>query len=416
MAKRKANIIKRFWKRLGPGLITGASDDDPSGIATYSQAGAAHGTQLLWTAVATYPFMVVMQEMCARIGMVTGRGLMGVIRQHYPRWVVALVLLASLPSILLNIGANIAGMGEVGALLVPQVPAPVFSTLFTALLLYTSVVWSYRRIATVMKWLCLILMCYVVIPFITKTDWSSALLDTFRPTWRTDPAFLLAVVGILGTTISPYLFFWQASMEVEERNQRGLVVDRKVIDAMETDVRTGMLFSNLVFYFIVLTCGMVLHKAGVQGIQTVDQAAEALRPLAGDQAHLLFAIGVIGTGFLAVPVLGGALSYMMAEVFDWPEGLDKKFHEAPGFYGTLILSLLVGLGIHLSGISPFKALLWTAVLYGITAPLLIAIILRICNDRRIMGEHVNGRWRNFWGGLTLLSMTAAAVALLIVGL
>lgn len=415
MVKHRSNIIKRFWKRLGPGLVTGASDDDPSGIATYSQAGAVHGTQLLWTAVVTYPLMVAVQEMCARIGMVTGRGLMGVIREHYPQWLVRLVLLASLPPILLNIGANIAGMGAVGNLLVPQVPAWGFSILFTALLLYTTVVWSYRRIATVMKWLCLILFCYVVIPFITDTDWTAALIDTFRPTLSTDAGFLLAVVGILGTTISPYLFFWQASMEVEERNQRGLVVDRKVIGAMETDVRSGMLFSNLVFYFIVLTCGMVLHKAGISGISTVAEAAEALRPLAGDGAHLLFAIGVIGTGFLAIPVLGGALSYMMAEVFDWPEGLDKKFHEAPGFYGTLILSLIVGLAIHLSDVAPFQALLWTAVLYGLTAPVLIAIILRICNDRRILGTYVNTSWQNFWGALTLLCMTVAAVALLVVG-
>jgi len=416
MVKRRSNIIKRFWKRLGPGLVTGASDDDPSGIATYSQAGAVHGTQLLWTAVVTYPLMVAVQEMCARIGIVTGRGLMGVIREHYPQWLVRLVLLASLPPILLNIGANIAGMGAVGNLLVPRVPAWGFSILFTALLLYATVVWTYRRIATVMKWLCLILFCYVIIPFITNTDWTAALIDTFRPTLSTDAAFLLAVVGILGTTISPYLFFWQASMEVEERNQRGLVVDRKVIGAMETDVRSGMLFSNLVFYFIVLTCGMVLHKAGVTGISTVAEAAEALRPLAGDSAHLLFAVGVIGTGFLAIPVLGGALSYMMAEMFDWPEGLDKKFHEAPGFYGTLVLSLIVGLGIHLSDVAPFQALLWTAVLYGLTAPVLIAIILRICNDRRIMGDYVNGPWQNFWGGLTLLCMTAAAIALLVVGL
>jgi len=276
-------------------------------------------------------------------------------------------------------------------------------------------VWSYRRIAKVMKWLCITLFCYVLIPLMIDTDWWVALSNTFIPTLSSDKAFLMALVGILGTTISPYLFFWQASMEVEERLQRGLVVDRKLIGEMETDVRSGMLLSNVVFYFIVLTCGTVLHGAGITSIATVEQAAEALRPLLGSMAHVLFAAGVIGTGFLAIPVLGGALSYMMAEVFDWPEGLDKKFNEAPGFYITLILALLIGLFILFSGITPFQALLWTAVLYGVTAPVLIALILRICNDGRIMGEFTNGRKQNIIAGITLVVMIAAAVALLFFG-
>ncbi|MBL7982319.1 MAG: Nramp family divalent metal transporter [Flavobacteriales bacterium] len=415
MRSKSRNPLTRIWRKLGPGLVTGASDDDPSGIATYSQAGAAFGTQLLWTPLLTYPLMVAVQEMCARIGMVTGHGLMGVIRQHYSPWVVRLVLIVSLPSILLNIGANIAGMGAVGAMLVPSVPPFLFSIAFTALLLYATVVWSYRRIAKVMKWLCLILFCYVLIPLMIDTDWWVALRNTFIPTLSSDKAFLMALVGILGTTISPYLFFWQASMEVEERLQRGLVVDRKVIGDMETDVRSGMLLSNVVFYFIVLTCGTVLHGVGMTSIETVDQAAEALRPLVGNMAHALFAFGVIGTGFLAIPVLGGALSYMMAEVFDWPEGLDKKFHEAPGFYITLIVALVIGLFILFSGITPFQALLWTAVLYGVTAPVLIALILRICNDRRIMGDYTNSRRQNIVAVITLVVMTAAAMALLLFG-
>jgi NRAMP (natural resistance-associated macrophage protein)-like metal ion transporter len=415
MRSKPSNPIARLWRKLGPGLVTGASDDDPSGIATYSQAGAAFGTQLLWTPLLTYPMMVAVQEMCARIGMVTGQGLMGVIKKHYSPWVVRLVLLVSLPSILLNIGANIAGMGAVGTMLIPSVPPFLFSIVFTALLLYATVVWSYRRIAKVMKWLCITLFCYVLIPLMIDTDWWVALHDTFIPTLSSDKAFLMALVGILGTTISPYLFFWQASMEVEERLQRGLVVDRKLIGEMETDVRSGMLLSNVVFYFIVLTCGTVLHGAGITSIATVEQAAEALRPLLGSMAHVLFAAGVIGTGFLAIPVLGGALSYMMAEVFDWPEGLDKKFNEAPGFYITLILALLIGLFILFSGITPFQALLWTAVLYGVTAPVLIALILRICNDGRIMGEFTNGRKQNIIAGITLVVMIAAAVALLFFG-
>jgi Mn2+/Fe2+ NRAMP family transporter len=393
MRSKHRNPISRIWRKLGPGLVTGASDDDPSGIATYSQAGAAFGTQLLWTPLLTYPMMVAVQEMCARIGMVTGQGLMGVIKKHYSPWVVRLVLLVSLPSILLNIGANIAGMGAVGTMLIPSVPPFLFSIVFTALLLYATVVWSYRRIAKVMKWLCITLFCYVLIPLMIDTDWWVALSNTFIPTLSSD----------------------KASMEVEERLQRGLVVDRKLIGEMETDVRSGMLLSNVVFYFIVLTCGTVLHGAGITSIATVEQAAEALRPLLGSMAHVLFAAGVIGTGFLAIPVLGGALSYMMAEVFDWPEGLDKKFNEAPGFYITLILALLIGLFILFSGITPFQALLWTAVLYGVTAPVLIALILRICNDGRIMGEFTNGRKQNIIAGITLVVMIAAAVALLFFG-
>jgi NRAMP (natural resistance-associated macrophage protein)-like metal ion transporter len=404
--------IKRSWKLLGPGLITGASDDDPSGIATYTQAGARFGPQLLWTAVVTYPLMVAIQGMCARIGIVTGQGLMGTIKRHYPKPLMYVVLCISFPSIVLNIGADIAGMGAVGNLLFPRVPAALFSIAFTGILLYAIIVWSYARIAKVLKWLCIVLFSYILIPFLIDTDWPAVLRSTVLPTFTNDAAYFMALVGILGTTISPYLFFWQASMEVEEQLERRLVVDKKLIHNVQLDVRSGMLYTNIVFYFIILAAGTVLFNAGVRDIDTVEEAARALKPLAGDMAYALFALGVIGTGFLAIPVLGGALSYMMAEAFDWPEGLNKKFHQARGFYITLVVSLLIGLGINFIGISPIKALIWTAVLYGLTAPVLIAVILRVCNNRRIMGRFVNDRWTNMAGILTLLIMTAAAIALL----
>ncbi|MBL7962205.1 MAG: divalent metal cation transporter [Flavobacteriales bacterium] len=408
----RGNRFQRFWRKLGPGLITGASDDDPSGIATYSQAGAAFGTGQLWTLVLTYPLMVSVQEMCARIGLVTGKGLMGVITDHYPRWLVRLVLWVAAPAIVLNIGANIAAMGAVGNLLVPGVPDYMFSAVFTVLLLYATILWSYRRIARVLKWLCLALFAYLFIPFLTGTDWSTALKRTFIPVLRDEPAYWMMLVAVLGTTISPYLFFWQANMEVEERQRRGvLVVDRRMLGAMRIDVRTGMFMSNVVAWAIMLACGTVLFNAGLHDIATVKDAAEALRPLAGDMAHLLFALGVLGTGFLALPVLAGALSYMMAEAYDWPEGLDKRFNEAPAFYATLIVALLMGLFIDLAPISPVQALIWTAVLYGFTAPVLIGIILFICNDRRVMGEHVNSRRQNALGVVTLLLMSAAAIGL-----
>lgn len=411
----RAHFVRRMgrtWKALGPGLITGASDDDPSGIATYTQAGARFGPQLLWTAVVTYPLMVAIQGMCARIGIVTGEGLMGAIKRHHPRPVMVLVLCISFPSIVLNIGADIAGMGAVGNLLFPEVPAGMFSFMFTAILLYTTIIWSYARIARVLKWLCIVLFSYILIPFLIDTDWPSVLRNTLLPSFTNDGEYFLALVGILGTTISPYLFFWQASMEVEERNEWQLVVDKRLMRRMELDVRGGMLFTNLVFFFIILAAGTVLHQAGVHDITTVEEAARALKPLAGDMAYALFAVGVIGTGFLAIPVLGGALSYMMAEAFDWPQGLNKKFHQARGFYITLVVSLLIGLGINFIGISPIQALIWTAVLYGITAPVLIAVILRICNDREIMGAYVNDRWTNVLGIITLLVMSAAAMTLL----
>lgn len=410
----KDNSVRRFWRKLGPGLITGASDDDPSGIATYSQAGAAFGPRLLWALVLTFPMMVAVQEMCARIGLVTGKGLMGVIADHYPRWLVRLVLWVAAPAIVLNIGANIAAMGAVGNMVFPEVPDFMFSVLFTGILLYATILWSYRRIARVMKWLCLVLFAYVLIPFLASTDWLSAIRSTVIPTFEAGSGYRMMLVAVLGTTISPYLFFWQASMEVEERHRRGiLVVDKPMLGAMRIDVRTGMLFSNVVAWAIMLTCGTVLFNAGVNEITTVEEAAIALRPLAGDAAHLLFALGVVGTGFLAIPVLGGALSYMMAEAYDWPQGLDKRFSEAPAFYATLGVSLVVGMAIDFLPISAIQGLLWTAVLYGLTAPLLIAVILFICNDRRVMGDHVNGRGQNIWGVITLLVMSAAALLLVI---
>jgi len=408
-----SNKIQRFLKKLGPGLITGASDDDPSGIATYTQAGARFGPKLLWTAVITYPLMVAVQEMCARIGLVTGAGLMGTIRRYYPRPVVLLILVLSFPAIVLNIGADIASMGAVANLLVPSVPPFLFSVGFSVLLTVLLVFWNYRKIATVLKWLCIVLFSYVFIPFLTKTDWLEALHSTLIPDIEFNRDYFLALVGILGTTISPYLFFWQASMEVEEQQQRHLVVDKRIISNMETDVRVGLVLTNVVFFFIILSSGTVLFHAGVNNITTVEQAAQALRPLAGDMAYALFACGIIGTGLLAIPVLAGSLSYMLAETFGWKEGLDRKFHDAKGFYATLIVSIGLGLAIDYFNISPIKALLWTAVLYGVTAPVLIGVILHICNNRSIMGDHVNGFWPNMLGALALILMAAAAVALVV---
>lgn len=416
--RKEKSRLSRFLNKLGPGLITGASDDDPSGIATYSQAGAQYGFGTLWTALITFPLMAAIQEMCARIGMATSQGLTSVLKQHYPRWVLYTMLLFSFPAIVMNIGADIAGMGAVANLIVPDVKAEYFSIAFTILLLACIIYFPYRRIASILKYLAMVLLVYLVVPFITKTDWASVIKHTLIPHISFDKDFLGVLVAILGTTISPYLFFWQATMEVEELKelQKGheqvMVPSRRMFRSMKTDVNMGMLFSNIVMFFIILTSGSVLASGGIHKIDTVEQAASALKPLAGDMAYYLFAIGVIGTGLLAIPVLSGSLSYIFSETFGLEMGLDKKFHEAKGFYLIIAISLVAGLLMNSAGISPIKALLYSAILYGLTAPVIIAIILHICNNKSIMGVHVNSKRSNILGGITLLLMTAAALALL----
>ena len=404
--------LTQFWKILGPGLITGASDDDPSGIATYSQAGAAYGLSTLWTALITFPLMSSIKEMCARIGLVTSSGLAGTLRDNYSKPVLYLMLLFSFPAIVMNIGADIAGMGAVGTLLFPSVPSAYFSLGFTILLLVLIVYLPYQKIAAILKYLCITLLVYLVIPFLIKQDLIAILKSTFIPTIKFDKNFLGILVAILGTTISPYLFFWQATMEVEQQKKKHLVVNKRIISVMKQDVDFGMLFSNVVMFFIILTTGTVLFNGGIHQIDTVEQAAQALKPLAGNSAYILFAIGVIGTGLLAIPVLSGSLSYIFTETFGWKNGLDKKFHEAKMFYVIIVISLILGLLMNHMGISPIKALIYSAILYGMTAPVLIAIILHISNNKKIMGKFTNGKVSNILGSAALVLMTVAAVALI----
>ncbi len=412
--KKKSNKFIRFWKLLGPGLITGASDDDPSGIATYSQAGAAYGLSTLWTAFITFPLMASIQEMCARIGLVTSQGLAGTLKSHYPKPVLYLMVLFSFPAIVMNIGADIQGMGAVGNLLFPSIAATYFSVFFTILLLILLIYLPYQKIAAVLKYLCIVLLVYLVVPFLYKQDWLIVLKATFIPTIQFNKNFISILVAILGTTISPYLFFWQATMEVEKvkHAKKHLVINKKVMQEMKQDVDFGMVFSNIVMFFIILTAGTILFNGNIHQIDTVEQAAQALKPLAGNSAYLLFAIGVIGTGLLAIPVLSGSISYIITETFGWEQGLDKKFHEAKAFYIIIAISLILGLSLNYIGISPIKALIYSAILYGLTAPVLIAIILHISNNKIVMGEYTNGKVSNILGFVTLLLMTAAAVILI----
>ena len=411
---KKSNALIKFWKILGPGLITGASDDDPSGIATYSQAGAAFGLSTLWTSIVAFPLMASIQQMCAKIGLVTSQGLTGALKSNYPRPLLYVMLLFSFPAIVMNIGADIAGMGAVGNLLFPKIDAIYFSVFFTLMLLILIIYLPYQRIAAILKYLCIVLLVYLIVPFLFKQNWMDVAENTFIPTIHLNKEFISVLVGILGTTISPYLFFWQASMEVEEmkHKKKHLMVNKKIIHNMQQDVDFGMSFSGVVMFFIILTTGTVLYKAGIHQIDTVEQAAAALKPLAGNFAYLLFAIGVIGTGLLAIPVLSGSLSYIITETFGWEQGLDKKFHEAKAFYIVMAISLILGLSINYIGISPVKALIYTAILYGLTAPVLIAIILHISNNKKVMGEFTNSKKTNILGFASLVIMTAAAVTLI----
>ncbi|MGZ4053282.1 MAG: NRAMP family divalent metal transporter [Bacteroidia bacterium] len=412
--KKFAAKIKEILSKLGPGLITGASDDDPSGIATYSQAGAQFGLSTLWTALLTFPLMAAIQGMCARIGLVTSQGLTVTLRQNYSKTILYTMLLFSFPAITLNIGADIQGMGAVAHMIFPAVPVFVFCISFTGILMYVIIQYPYQKIAMILKWLCLSLLLYIIVPFMVKQDWAAVAKNTFIPTIKFNKEFLSIIVALLGTTISPYLFFWQATMEAEgaAHNDQKIIVDKKVLGDMKTDINTGMFLSNVVMFFIILTAGSILYSAGIRKIDTVDQAAKALEPLAGKLTYLIFALGVLGTGLLAIPVLAGSQSYMLAETFGWEAGLDKKFPQAKAFYISIIISLLVGLSLNFLGISPIQALLYTAILYGLTAPVLIIIILHIGNNKKIMGENTNSRLSNILGFITLLLMTAAAVGLI----
>lgn len=406
--------ILRYWKIIGPGLVTGASDDDPSGIATYSQAGAAFGLSTLWTSIVAFPLMAAIQKMCARIGLVTNQGLTGALKLHYPRPILYIMLIFSFPAIVMNIGADIAGMGAVGNLLFPSIDAMFFIVFFTILLLGLIIYLPYTQIASILKYLCIVILVYFIVPFLYKQDLVEIVKSTFIPTIKLDKDFIAIIVGILGTTISPYLFFWQASVEVEEmkHQKHHVIVNKKIIHEMNQDVDFGMTVSGFVMYFIILTTGTVLFQGGIHQIDTVEQAAMALKPLAGNLAYLLFAVGVIGTGLIAIPVLSGSLSYIFTETFGWEQGLDKKFHQAKGFYTIIAISLLLGLSLNYVGISPMKALIYTAVLYGLTAPVLIAIILHISNNKQIMGENVNDLKANIMGFAALIIMTLAAGTLI----
>lgn len=403
--------FKEFLRKLGPGLITGCSDDDPSGIATYTQAGAKFGLAALWTAFVTYPLMYGIQEMCGRIGIVTNLGLAGVIKKYYSKFFLYFLLVLIFPAITFNIAADLVAMGAVSHLIFPPIPAFAYSCFFTLALVGLLFFFDYQKLALVLKWLCISLLFYIIVPFLVKQNWPEVLKATFIPHIIWSKEFAAILVAILGTTISPYLFFWEMNMLVEERSHKKNQSDMEEIRDMKTDVNIGMLFSNIVMYFVILAAGSVLFPAGLTQIETVKEAAEALEPLAGEFAYMLFALGVIGTGLLAIPVLAGCLGYMCAEVFEWKSGLDKKPMQAKGFYAIMFAATGVALLANLLGLNPIQSLIYSAILYGLIAPFAIAIIIHIANSKKIMGNFVNQWPSNALGIITLILMTGAVLAL-----
>ena len=410
------NPLVRYFRILGPGLITGASDDDPSGIATYAVAGAALGLGMLWTAPATLPLMAAVQLICARIGLVTGRGLAGAIRGRYPRPFLYAACLLLLVANVFNIAADLAGMADASQMLT-GVPSLLSIPVFGAIILLATVYLSYPRFARYLKWLTAVLLAYVLAAFLARPDWRHVALATVTPRLAWDSTYITTLVGVLGTTISPYLFFWQASHEVEQEKAQGrqTLAQRRGATAHELtdarlDVVTGMFFSNVAMFFIMLATAVTLHPAGQTEIETARQAAEALRPLAGDLAYVLFALGLIGTGLLAIPVLAGSASFAVAEVFGWRAGLDLTPRRGRRFYLVFAGAVTAGMLLDLVGTNPIRMLFVCAVLNGLLAPPLLFLVMLVSRNRAIMGEHANGPWLNGLGWTATAVMSLAALA------
>ncbi len=415
----RTNVKKAgdYWKTLGPGLTTGASDDDPSGIATYSQAGAQYGFQFLWLSLLTFPLSAMVQEMCARIGLTTGRGLAGNIRMHFPRWVLYLVTALLFFANTLNIGANLGAMAQATQLLIPQLGFGVLIFAFAILCLVLEIFMNYKDYAKYLKWLAMVLLSYVASALLVNLNWVDVVRGTLIPTMQFSRDQIFLVTAILGTTISPYLFFWQTSQEVEEEILAGrttLLARRNTTDKeiknMRGDVWSGILLSNVVMFFIIAACAATLHTNGIFDIQTAADAANALRPLAGNNAYLLFTLGIIGAGLLGIPVLAGSASYALSETFGWKQGLYRKWKQAHAFYGVIIVSTLLGVIMNFFGLDPIKTLIYTAVVNGLVAPVVLVLIVLLSSNKKLMGERVNGWWTKEIGWLIAGMMAAAGVA------
>jgi len=413
-------LLKKILKKFGPGFITGASDDDPSGIGTYSQTGAIFGYRQLWLTPFSYPFMVAIQEMCGRIGMVTGKGLSAILKKYYPRWILYVAVTLLFVANTINIAADLGAMAA-AAQMILGLSFTFWIIFISVFIIILEVFVSYHAYSKVLKFLCFSLFAYFITAFVVHQDWGLILKSTFIPDIQFTKASYLNIVAFLGTTISPYLFFWQTSEEVEEEivNQNYNINDveppkvtRADLKTMREDTAIGMAFSQVTTFMIVITTAATLHMNGILDIETAPQAAQALRPFAGDLAYLLFAIGIIGTGLLGVPILAGSSAYAVSETVGWKQGLGKKLREAPSFYSVIAFSTIIGLMMNFIGINPMKALYYAAAVNGIIAPPLMLIILFIGINKKIMGEHVNGKFSIDFNIFGALLMGIAGVLLL----
>jgi len=412
--------IRSLLRSLGPGIITGAADDDPSGIATYSVAGAQLGTKLLWTALLTWPLMAAVQMMCARIGKVTGQGLAGNLSKRFPRWLLLALVIALLGANTINIAADLAGMADAASMLC-RINSRWFVVAFALLISWATVKLEYRQIANVLKWMVLVLFAYPITAFVVGANWGQVLHDTLVPSMPHTRDEWATLVAILGTTISPYLFFWQASEEVEEEKLSGqsTLALRKgatteELDLRNIDVGVGAFFSNMVMFFIILTTALTLNRHGITHIETSRQAAEALRPFAGNFAAVLFTLGIIGVGFLAIPTLAGSAAYAFAETLGWRQGLNKKLKQARWFYALILTSTGVGVALDFVGVNPVKALYWTAVVNGLLAPFLLVGILVVASDKKLMQGQPSSHLGLAFVAIAAVAMFVAGVAMFLV--
>ena len=416
--KKPFKAAEEYLQTLGPGLTTGAADDDPSGIATYSQTGAQYGFQLLWLSLFTFPFMALVQEMCARIGMVTGKGLAANIRTHFPRKILYFITGLLFVANTLNIAADLGAMAASMRLIFPGIGILVYAGFFGIIILLLQIFTTYARYAKVLKYTALALLSYVFTAFAVHLNWGDAIAHTVIPSITFSKGQIFLICAILGTTISPYLFFWQTSQEVEEEILKGEVtikqrqqgVTEQGLKSAKTDVWSGMFVSNLVMFFIIAACAATLHAHGITDIATADQAAAAIRPFGGELTYFFFAIGIIGTGMLAVPVLAGSTAYAISESFGWKQGLYRKLKEAYAFYGVIIVSMILGFILNLIHIDPIKGLIYSAVANGLIAPVILFFIVKISSNHVVMGAHTNRKFTTIAGWLIMGLMTIAGIA------
>jgi len=425
--------IKNFWHRLGPGLITGAADDDPSGIVTYSFAGAKFGLGALWTVLGTLPFMIIVQRMAGRIGLVSGKGLAGNMKRFYPKWIIISVALIILTTNIINIGADISAMSVAFNTVVPATSPILFSVIISTSVVLALIFFSYRRIASYLKWVAMIMLSYVLASFLIQQNWFEVIKSAIIPQITLNRDYILMVAAVFGTTISPYLFFWQASEVAEEEKMhqdpgidqatmipnteahgthRSTKIIKNEIGSMYKDVRYGMFFSNLIMFFIITLTSATLFKNGITDIQTVEQVASALHPLAGQYTNLLFMLGLLASGILAIPVLAGSAAYALTELFGWKYGFNNKFKGAKQFYLIIIISTALGILIPVLGLHPVQILVYTALMYGMISPLMIALLIHMANNPKIMGKYTSRLHSNIIAYSLFCIMTAGIIAIM----